>query len=111
MYITYGDYQNLGYSSVPREEFKRYSNMAEKTARRFAAGHKVAYVSCDNKRGLCEIADLYYAERNQLNRPVSGFSNENYREQYFQGDQVSFARQVWELLCMYFTPEQLYRGV
>ena len=111
MYITYGDYQSLGYSAVPKKEFKRYSVMAEKTARRYAAGHKIVNVSSDNKRGLCEITDLYYAEKNQLNRPVSGFSNENYREQYFQGERVSFARQVWEALCIYFTPEQLYRGV
>jgi len=85
--------------------------MAEKIARRFAAGHKIAQVSYDNKRGLCEIADLYYAEKNQINRPVAGFSNENYREQYFQGEQVSLARQVWELMSMYFTKEQLYRGI
>jgi len=111
MYITYGDYQSLGYSAVPKEEFKRYSDMAEKTAKRFAAGHKIVNINCDNKRGLCEIADLYYTEKNQLNHPVSGFSNENYREQYFQVEQVSLARQIWEVLCLYFTPEQLYRGV
>ena len=110
MYITYEDYKSLGYSAVPENDFKRYSYMAEKTAKRFAAGHKIN-ITRANQRGLCEIADLYYCQKNQINLPVAGFSNENYREQYFQGERVSLARQVWEALCMYFTPEQLYRGI
>ena len=118
MYVTYGDYKKLGYSSVPKEQFARYSVMAEKTAKKFAAGHKFASrssgganISIENKRGLCEIIDLYYSEKNQTNKSVAGFSNENYREQYFQSEQISLSRQIWDILSVYFTKEQLYRGV
>ena len=113
MYITYRDYQNLGYSVIPESEFSRYANMSEKVARRFMAGYTINAINItdENKRGLCEIADLFYAEQNQINRPLAGFGNDNYREQYFEGLHLSLPEQVWNIVRIYFTREQLYRGV
>jgi len=116
MYVTYREYQNLGYSLIPENEFSRYATMAEKSAGRFIPKNKKdkrgrIAVTKDNKRGLCEIADLYYGEKSQTNRKIAGFSNENYREQYFEGARLSIREQVREILGIYFTQEQLYRGV
>jgi ribosomal protein S17E len=88
--------------------------MAVKTVKRFAKNHmtnKTETFTEDNKRGVCEIADILYAEHKQLNRPIAGFSNENYREQYFEGSRLSLSDKVWEAMLIYFTQEQLYRGV
>jgi len=111
--MDYNDYINFGYSLIPEEEFARYSDMAEKTARRFVnyKPEDISNISEDNKRGICEIADILYAEHNQLNRPIAGFANEKYREQYFQGTRLNPSEKVWEILSIYFTHEQLYRGV
>ena len=112
MHITYNDYISFGYSVIPEGEFMRYSDMAAKTIRRFIRNFTGASVlSDDNKRCIFEIADILYAEHNQLNRPVAGFSNENYREQYFGGNQLSLSEQIWETLRIYFTNDELYRGV
>jgi len=107
--IEYNDYKESGYSVIPEEEFPRYSDMAEKTVRRFIKNFKG--ITDENKRGIFEIADILYEEKNQLNRPIAGFSNENYREQYFEGNRLSAQNQVCEKLRIYFTHEELYRGV
>ena len=109
MDITYNDYKNFGYSVIPEVEFERYSDMAEKTVRRFVKSFKE--ITDENKRCICEIADILYCEHNQLKRPIAGFSNENYKEQYFEGKRLSASEQVWETLRLYFTNEELYRGV
>ena len=111
MCITYNDYERFGYSVIPEKDFARYSNMAEKTIKRFIKNHKTMDITDDNKRGICEIADILYAEHKQINRPIAGFSNENYREQYFEGGRLSPGEQVWAAMQIYFTQEQLYRGV
>ena len=111
MCITYNDYERFGYSVIPEEDFARYSNMAEKTARRVIKNNTAKIFTEDNMRGICEIADILYAEHKQINRPIAGFSNENYKEQYFEGNRLSTAEQGWEIMQIYFTQEQLYRGV
>ena len=112
MDITYSDYINLGYSIIPEEEFARYSDMSAKTIKRFIkAFTKFTVLTEEITRGICEIADILYAEHNQLKRPLAGFSNENYREQYFGGKTLSHSEQIWETLRLYFTREELYRGV
>jgi len=109
---TYIDYKNFGYSVIPEEEFTRYSDMAEKTVKRFIkAFTSFTNVTDDHKRCICEIADILYADHNQLNRVVAGFSNENYREQYFEKNCLSTSEQVWEIIRLYFTNQELYRGV
>jgi len=114
MCVTFNDYEKFGCSVIPEEDFGRYSIMAEKTVRRFMKNNKTGKsekFTEDNKRGICEIADILYAEHKQLNRPIAGFSNENYKEQYFEGSRLSLSEQVWEIMQIYFTQEQLYRGV
>jgi len=109
--ITYNNYKRLGYSVIPGEDFARYSNMAVKTAGRFIKNYKTDKISDDNKRGIYEIADILYAEHKQINRPVAGFSNENYREQYFESKRLSPGEQIWEAMQIYFTQDQLFRGI
>ena len=109
--ITYNDYENFGHSIIPENDFARYSNMAEKTVRRFMKNKKAENFTEDNRRGICEIADILYAEHKQINRPIAGFSNENYKEQYFEGKRLSSGEQIWDVMQIYFTQEQLYRGV
>ena len=111
MCITYNDYEKFGYSVIPENDFARYANMAEKTVRRVIKNNKAKIFTDDNKRGICEIADILYAENRQINRPIAGFSNENYKEQYFATRLLSTSEQVWEIMQIYFTQEQLYRGV
>ena len=126
MYITYGDYKKLGYTLIPKAEFSRYAAMASKSIKRFISGKSknikdikdiknskdsINTFSKDNKRGLCEIAELYYGEKNPANRRLAGFSNDTYREQYFEGARLSLREQIWEIMSMYFTQEQLYRGI
>jgi len=109
---TYIDYTDFGYSAVPENEFARYSDMAEKTIRRFIKSFTGFTNFTDgHKRCICEIAEILYKEHNQLNRPIAGFGNENYREQYFEGRNLSAGEQVWEIIRLYFTQEELYRGI
>lgn len=109
--MTYDDYKNSGHSVIPEEEFARYSDMAEKTVRYFIKTFKIENCPEENKRGTYEIADILYSEDNRLNLPLSGFSNENYREQYFVGANLSRNEKIFEAMRIYFTHEQLYRGV
>ena len=107
---TYIDYKNSGYSVIPsEEEFARYFFMAEKKIKRYIK--TFAGTDDANKRCVYETADILYAGQNQLNRQVSGFSNENYREQYFRENKLSADEQIWETLRLYFTHEELCRGV
>ena len=111
MSITYDDYKNAGYKIIPGEEFARYSDMAEKTVRSFIKNFKSDNCTDDNKRGVFEIADILYSGQNQLNLKLAGFTNENYREQYFEETRLSQNEKVWEIMKIYFTREQLFRGV
>jgi len=109
--IIYEDYKDSAHSVIPEEEFARYSDMAEKTVKRYIKTFSAENCSEDNKRCIYEIADVLYSENNQLNIRLSGFSNENYREQYFEGENLSQNEKIWEVIRLYFTHEQLYRGV
>lgn len=107
--ITYEDYKKLGYSAVPEEQFARYSDMAGKAVRKFLNRTFLPdSISDDGKYGLCEICDIYYAE-NQAGVRLAGFSNDNYREQYFEDASVN--KRVFELIQLYFPREYLFRGV
>jgi len=109
MDITYYDYKNLGYSVIPEEEFARYSEIAVKTVGRYVKNFKK--ITDENKRCVFEIMDVLYAEHNQSNRILSGFSNENYRENYFEGKNLSPGEKILETLRLYFTNAELCRGV
>lgn len=112
MGTTYADYKNFGYCVVPEEEFARYSDIAVKTVRRFIKSFtSFTSLTEEHKRCICEIADILYSENNQLNRQVAGFTNEGYREQYFEESKLNASEKVWEIIRLYFTQEELYRGV
>jgi hypothetical protein len=83
--------------------------MAERKIRRFVKNFKGA--AEENKRCVYEIADILYSGHNQLDMKLSGFSNEGYREQYFSGDRSSADEKIWETVRLYFTREELCRGV
>ena len=106
---SYGDYKKCGHSIIPKEEFARYLYMAEKKIGIYVKSFENA--ATENKRCVYEIADILYAEQNQINRPLSGFSNENYREQYFKENRLSTNEQIYETLRLYFTHDELCRGV
>jgi len=109
---AYIDYADFGYSVIPENEFARYSDMAEKTIGRFVKNPAdFTNLTESHRRCACEIAEILYKEHNQLNRSVAGFSNENYREQYFEGKNLSANEQIWEIIRVYFSREELYRGV
>jgi len=110
--ITYIDYKNFGYSVVPEDEFARYSDIAVKTIKRFIRNFtNFTSLTDEHKRCVCEISDILYSENNQLNRQIAGFTNESYREQYFEKNCLSTSEKVWEIIRIYFTVEELYRGV
>jgi len=103
--ITYGEYKKLGYSAVPKGQFERFLSMAERVAGKFLRGG-LHSVDAESRRGLCEICDIYYAEH--AAGGLSGFSNDGYREQYFESD---ISKRVFELLQLYFPREYIFRGV
>jgi len=106
---NYSDYLDCSHNIIPEEEFTRYSGMSEKTIRRFVKSFKV---KTDEHPGcVFEIADILYAENNQLNRQIAGFSNENYRENYFEGNNLTANEKIWEVIRLYFTNQELYRGI
>ena len=112
MCITYSDYKKCGHSIIPKdpkEEFARYTHLADKKIRRFAASYKGADIA--SKRCVYEIADILYAEQNQINRQLSGFANEGYREQYVRENKPCVNEQILETLRLYFTRDELYRGI
>ena len=111
MTLSFEDYKNSAHSVIPEEEFARYLDMAEKAIRRYIKTFTAENCSEDNKRCIYEIADILYSGNNQLNLWLSGFSNENYREQYFESENLSQNNKIWEVINLYFTHEQLYRGV
>jgi len=110
MCIKYSDYKKSGYFIIPdKTAFARYSDMAERKIKRFVRNFKGA--DDENKRCIYEIADILYAGHNQLNRSLSGFANEGYREQYFkESGGLNTEEKIWETLRLYFTHEELYRG-
>lgn len=122
MYVKYSEYKKLGHNIVPESEFERYEAKAEQTVRRYTFDRITdANITVANKRGVCEIADEYYMDKNpQLdneNKVLSSFSNEGYSEVYVQRKQASAdvikttEDAVYDLIKDFFTSEQLYRGI
>lgn len=135
MYITYNDYQALGYSTVPGPEFPRYNVMAEALVRKLTqnrienmnppndADDETKRVAEMNRYGVCEIIDTYYIGNNpksdaaKARQVITGFTNDKYSESYL-GEARSDAGMVAperpdipSILDTYFTPDQLWRGV
>jgi len=108
MLITYGEYKELGYSGVGKKEFSRLEARAELTVGKFTFGRVGSGNMTEaNKRGVCELVRFY--KETETRGRLTGFSNEGYSESYAapQNDNARAA----EIMGLYFTPEQLYRGV
>jgi len=117
-YVSYTDYTVLGYRDIPEAEFPRWVAKAEgfvrlRTFNRITAEN----ITGPNKRGVCEIADVFFAcSRPAVGGcgvPLASFSNEGYSETYLTGAAAGDLQSQRLRMCvdMYFTPEQLYRGV
>lgn len=137
MYITRDDYTELGYKFVPADEFPRYNARAEALVRKVTqnriatmtppddADAETARIMELNRRGVCELIDLMWladnprSEAAEARQVVTGFSNQEYSEQYLGsnrgggGSAVVSTEQLStsDVLSLYFTPGQLWRGI
>ncbi len=119
MLITYGDYTGLGYNVIPETAFPRYEALARKAVDKFCFQRVTAEsIQEDNKRGMCELAELYYFDKNpqedDANKVVASFSNNGYSESYASKGTApakTLETKVYEVIGLFFTAEQLYRGV
>ena len=114
--ITLAEYKKLGYSIMPEGgEFTRYMAKAWLTARKYTFDRiNVKKLSEYNRRGICELAELYYCDDKQINKPVLSATNQNYTEVYGLPSQTNIQTaedRAYEIIRTYFTREQLYRGV
>ena len=113
--ITYIEYTNFGYSLIPEAEFERYA------ARAFLTAIKYTFNRLDkdnlteyNKRGLCELAELFYSDAKQINKPLLSFQNGNYSEMYGLPSTTNIQTiddNAYAIVRTYFTSEQLCRAV
>lgn len=111
MLLTYDEYTGLGYTSVPEAAFERYAAMAAQTAQKHTLGRLVpAGLSDVNKRGLCELSELFYRDATGgIAGAISGFSNGRYSESYAAPEAQTVGTLAAEIIGLYFTPEQLCR--
>ena len=122
MYVTIDDYKELGYTAVPDMQFARYQMRAEAAVRRYTQD-RIRDPTEQNKRGVCEVMDLYYLGDNpnsdeaRAKLPIVSFKNQGYSETRLgsdRGDQKAATptqMTVADVMALYFTPEQLYRGI
>ena len=112
--ISFTEYTTLGYTLITKESFKRYIAKAILTAVRFTFERLTdKNITEHNKRGICEIAELFYSDDKQINKPLSGFTNNNYSESYglSSAEQAkTIEDRAYSIMQIYFTCEQLYRG-
>lgn len=111
MLLTYDEYGAMGYTSIPDALFERYEAMAEGEAQKYTRGRLNAQnITETNKRGLCELADLFYTDATEgITGPVSSFSNGRYSESYAVGIAHTVNEMVVNIIGLYFTPNQLSR--
>ena len=111
MLLTYDEYTGLGYTSVPEAAFERYATMAAQTAKKHTLGRlRPAGLSDVNKRGLCELTELFYRDATSgIVGAVSGFSNGRYSESYAVPEAQAIDALAADIIGLYFTPEQLCR--
>lgn len=105
MLLTYEDYTGLGYSSIPADSFERWKAKAELTAKKYTMGRLNASTLDDNgKRGLCELAELFYSDGASGVKygPVTSFSNGRYSESYEPRTVDELAAYI---IGLYFPPD------
>ena len=114
--ITFAEYRKLGYELMPEGgEFTRYMAKAWLTANKYAFNRiNAKKMSEYNLRGICELAELYYCDEKQINKPVLSFQNEGYGETYGlpgNTNTQTIEEKAYGIMQIYFTKEQLFRGV
>ena len=112
--LDFNEYKKSGYSLIPKAEFERYAAKARLTACKYVGDFDGDNLSGDNLRGIFEVAELFYSDDKQINKPVLSFQNNGYSETYGIPSQVNIQtadERVWEIIRVYFTREQLYKGV
>lgn len=123
-YLIFKQYKELGYTAVAEEEFVRWSVLAESYVRLYMAGcldrrdaaadNLIPLLNDNELRGMSELVDLLYKDYKQINRRLMSFSNGQYTETYglpSRTTTVSTQQKVLELLALYFSADDLYRGV
>ncbi len=131
MYITQEDYTRLGYTAVPEAVFTRYAAKAEAVVRKLTfdrisgenlrpgadAGEYARRTAELNRRGVCEVMDVLYAQDQlaigEAGAPIKSFTNEGYSETLDTAgwSAAEAHRKIRDIMCMYFSAGQLYRGV
>ena len=112
--ISFEEYEEFGYSLIPKDEFTRYSIKATLTAGKYTRDFDKDDLSENNRRGIYELADLFFSDFNQINKPVMSFSNEGYSETYglpSNANIQSAEDKAYEIIRIYFSRDQLFRGV
>jgi len=129
-YITFEDYKALGYDIAPEGRFERYTARAEAVVRKYtfarieamhppeSATDEQKRIAELNRRGMCELTDLYYladnpnGEKAREMQAVTSFSNGGYSEtRAGAGTNTEAQMGIAEIMSLFFTPEQLYRGI
>ena len=131
MYITKEEYAGYGYSVVPETEFTRYAFKAEVTVREYTfdrindadlrpdteAGSEVKRIAEMNQRGVCEVLDVLYKQDQvvigELGAPIKSVTNEGVSETLDTSgqDASEVRRKIRDIMHIFFTSEQLFRGV
>jgi len=114
--MTYKEYKKLGFSLIGENEFERYITKAFLTTEHYTPNYDFTKrkLTPNNRRGVCEIAELYYCDDKQINKRVLSFSNEGYTESYGLPGNANIQtveEKAYEIMRIYFTKEQLCRGV
>jgi len=139
VHITFDNYTDLGYGTVPESGFLRYAASAENTIRRrilfrpFISADDApdtynlndpAYWAEQNKRGICEVIDLMFLKENpnsdaaKSRRTINSFQIGDYSEDYgsprFERDNSqaqSSGDPANDVIMSFFTPGQTFKGV
>lgn len=118
MIVTYEGYKRLGYGMIPEPSFVPVMWDAQCLVQRVTFERITEENATEqNKRGLCRLAELYFQKSASAEEgaslPVSSYHNGDYSETYDTSilSAQGFSEQAWQIVSLYFTPEQLYRGV
>jgi len=130
--ITFQEYTDFGFSTIPENVFERWITEAFWIVERWSFGRVYPFEMAEddpteyadpilverNKRGICAVADLVYGKNALSSATASGaqlkgFSNEGYSETYATmtpGDiEDQFNNELMRVMFMYFTQYQLHR--
>jgi hypothetical protein len=112
--LSRADYEALGYDAVPPEAFARYEARAAAIVNLETFGRVTEFcLTPQNSRGICEVIDLLYQDEtpDAAPRVLAGFSITGYSESYAAPETAPVTERILAVVRIFFTDEQLYRGV